>query len=453
MIDIIDRLYDAVWGAPALVLLTATGIYLSIGSGICQIRLFPKSVIRFVRLLINRVPRKDGTSSFQAVCTALAATVGTGNLAGVAGAITLGGPGAIFWMWVCAVLGMIIKFSEAALSVRFRHKKGNRYLSGPMYMIDIGMGSRWHWLAVCYAFLCTVAVFGVGNATQINTVAYALDGALRAIGIKEIGWINIAVGALFAVLILLTLMWGAAKIGSVTERLVPFASMLYILLCLIALLMRFNRIPQAFSCIIRGAFSPHAVTGGIVGSCICVLRIGASRGVFTNEAGLGTAGIAHGSADVSNPISQGMMGIVEVFLDTIVICTITALVILCSDVWIPYGNDAGVSLTVHAFANIYGVWIGIPITIILFLFAFATILGWGLYGGRCAQYLFGKSAWKTMVWLQAGVAVVSTILNVATVWKITEIINGLMMIPNLTAVIYLSPELFRMISKYKDLSF
>ena len=445
---ILEKAYGLVWGVPALVLILGVGLYLSIRTGFVQLRLFPAALRLFWRRLTGRERSGNGVSPFQALCTALAATVGTGNLAGVAGAIAIGGPGAIFWMWVCAILGMVTKLAEAALAVRYRVSEGGERLGGPMYIISRGMGRRWAWLGGVYSFFGVVAAFGVGNATQINAVITSVNDCITAFGgiVSRQG--NLVMGVVLGVIILLTLLGGAGRIGAVAEKLVPLAAAGYLLLGSIVLLLRADAVPGAFASIFQGAFSPCAATGGMVGSMITTLRTGVSRGVFTNEAGMGTAGIAHGSAEVGHPIDQGLMGIVEVFLDTVVICTMTAMVILCSGVAVPYGSDVGVSLTTGAFSSVLGDWVKVFIAAALCLFAFATVLGWGLYGARCAQYLFGRNVWNKFAWLQAITVILGAVLNTGTIWLIAETVNGLMAVPNLIALAVLSPELSRLILDY-----
>ena len=387
----------------------------------------------------------------RALCTALAATVGTGNLVGVAGASAIGGPGSIFWMWISAFLGMITKFAEAVLSVRYRELgKNGEYLSGPMYMIRKGMGSKWKCLAGVYAFFGAVAAFGVGNATQVNAVVGGINGVITAFGGKETLRSSILIGWGLTLLIGVILLGGANRIGQVAEKLVPFAAVAYIALALFVLFVCRNAIPMAISSIFEGAISPKAVTGGVIGTTMQALTVGARRGVFTNEAGMGTAAIAHGSADVKHPVEQGFMGIMEVFLDTIVICTLTALVILSSGIKISYGTDTGVTLTSQAFTAVCGNWVNILLAAILSCFAIATILGWGLYGMRCVQYLFGERYWRLFAWLQTGTIFVGAVLNTQTVWVMAEIVNGLMAIPNLIALICLSPELICLLKDYRS---
>ncbi len=446
--EILETVYSVVWGVPALVLILGVGGYLSLRTGFVQLRLFPKSCRDFWKRLTRR-NTTDGVSPFQALCTALAATVGTGNLAGVAGAIAIGGPGAIFWMWVCALLGMVTKLAEATLAVRYCVRQDGENLAGPMYIISQGMGKKYAWLGGIYCFFGVVAAFGVGNATQINAVITGINGCILSFGGVPTRRSDILIGVVLSVLVLTLLLGGAKRIGRVTELLVPFAATAYLLLGILVLLLRLDAIPYAFLSIIRGAFTPHAVTGGVLGSFLSTMRIGVSRGVFTNEAGMGTAAIAHGSATVSHPVEQGLMGIMEVFLDTVVICTMTALVILCSGVPIPYGMDVGVSLTANAFSAVLGDWVQVVIAASLCLFAFATVLGWGLYGARCAQYLFGKGVWNRFAWLQAATVILGTVLSTGTIWLLAEIINGLMAIPNLIALAVLSPELCRLLIDYR----
>ena len=450
MIKLLETINEFVWGIPALVLILGIGLYLSIRTGFAQFTLLPKAFAAFKRQFVRKSENPDGISPYRALCTALAATVGTGNLAGVAGAIAIGGPGSIFWMWICAIFGMVTKFAEATLAIRYRVKNAaGEYVGGPMYMISRGLGNKWKWLAAVYCFFGVVASFGVGNATQINAVIGGINSAVTALGGDSSYRGNLFLGILLAVLITVLLLGGAKRIGSIAERLVPFASVGYLLLGIVVLVMKAEEIPGAFSAIIQGAFAPKAVTGGMLGSAFVALRIGASRGVFTNEAGMGTASIAHAAAQVEHPVQQGLMGIMEVFLDTIVICTMTALVILCSGVQIPYGTDTGIILTTQAFSTVCGDWVCVPIALALCCFAIATVLGWGLYGARCAQYLFGENAWKIFVFFQAGTVILGAMLGTGTVWMLSEIVNGLMAIPNLIALAWLSPELVRLTKEYK----
>ena len=439
----IEYLNSIVWGAPTLCLILGLGIYFTRRLRFAQLRLLPKSF----KMLWGQFhkPAKPGEASpFSALCTALGATVGTGNIAGVAGAITIGGPGAVFWMWVSGFLGMILKYAEATLAVRYRVKRNGEHLAGPMYMIQEGLGISWIPMAKMYSFFGVVAAFGVGNATQIDAVLSAVEGAAVSCGVLLPGWWMAAAGAVLAVLVYRMFSAGAGRVGELAQKLVPAAAAAYILLGVGVLMTCREALPGVFIEILRGAFSPRAVTGGAVYSVFTSLRVGISRGVFTNEAGMGTAAIAHGAAQVEHPCQQGLFGIFEVFLDTIVICTITALVILCSGIPIPYGSSAGAELTTLAFASCYGSWAGILLSASLACFAIATILGWGLYGLRCAQYLLGDASWKQFALLQAAVVLLGSMVRSEIIWALAEVFNGLMAIPNLLTLWLLRFELYRL---------
>ena len=439
-----------VCGVPALLFILGVGIYLSVRTRFAQIRFFPRSLRMFAKQITGNSNGSDETSSYQAFCTALAATVGTGNLAGVAGAITIGGPGAVFWMWICGILGMITKFGEATLAVYYRVRKSDgTYIGGPMYMIEKGLPEKYRLLAMLYCMMGVVAAFGVGNSTQINAVIGGINSAFNTYDISlPMTW-KLVLGIFFAVTITLLMLGGMKRIGRATERMVPLASLFYIVLCIGALIICRHRVAETFSAIFRGAFLPKAVTGGVIGSMFISLRVGAARGVFTNEAGLGTASIAHAASNVKYPADQGLMGIMEVFIDTLVICTMTALVILSSGMEIPYGFDNGASVTAAAFVSVYGDWVSIPLAISLCLFAIASILGWGLYGGRCLQYLFGDGAWKPFVLVQAIVVVVGACLETGAVWLVAETVNALMAIPNLLTLVLLCPRLVILIKEFE----
>lgn len=449
MIQFLDLLNRFVWGIPALLLILAVGLLVSIRTKWVQFRLFPAAVRTFLK---PNQAASDGISPYRALCTALAATVGTGNLAGVAGAIAIGGPGAIFWMWICAILGMATKLAEATLSVRYRIKSSDgSYMAGPMYIIRQAMGKKWQILGSIYCFFGVVAAFGVGSATQINAVLGGVNSAIGALGGQESKTLNLVIGIGLAILTTTVLLGGAKRISAAATWLVPFASVFYLVLCIGVLFVKSQTIPAAFSAIFQGAFSPRAITGGAVGSLFTAVRIGASRGVFTNEAGMGTAGMAHGTAQVQHPVQQGLMGIMEVFLDTIVICTMTALVILCSGISIPYGEDLGIQITADAFSSVYGSWVNIPLAFALCCFAVATIIGWGLYGVRCAEYLFGGNVWRWFAILQAASVILGAVLSTGTVWSLSETANGLMAIPNLIMLTRMTPELSRLVKEYKTI--
>ena len=447
MKDIIVNINDIVWGAPALVLILGVGGYLSLRLGFVQVSLFPEALRQFFRQLIPGKGREK--SSFQALCTALAATVGTGNLVGVAGAICIGGPGAVFWIWICGILGMATKYAEAVLAVRYRVKTQTGYSGGPMYIITQGLPGKFHFLAYFYALFGVIASFGVGNVTQIHAAITGIREALLVFHRTPGRSFDLLLAAALAVLVGFCLFGGAKRIASAAEALVPFAALGYLLLCLGLLILKRRNIPSAIIRIVQGAFSPRAVTGGMIGSAFQVLRIGCSRGVFTNEAGMGTASIAHAGAGDVPPAQQGLMGIMEVFLDTILICTLTALAILVSDVPVPYGVDMGGQLTSRAFSVVYGRGAAVWLAMVLTLFALATVIGWGLYGARCAEFLFGNKAWRYFSVLQVVSIVAGSCLETATVWQLAEAVNGLMAIPNLITLAVLTPEVVRLTKDYK----
>lgn len=457
MLNTIEIINNAVnnfiWGVPAMVCIISVGLYLSIGTGFLQIRKFSYAI----RVTMGRMLRKKDASAgtmtpFQAVCTALAATVGTGNIAGVAGAIAIGGPGAVFWMWVSAILGMCTKFSEVTLAVYYREtNQHGDMVGGPMYYIKNGLGKKWQWLAVLFSAFGVLTVFGTGNATQVNTITTAINSALlnyRIISEDSVGVSSLIMGIILAALVALVLLGGIKRIGRVTETLVPFMALLYIILAFGVVFLNIKQVPAVFSAIIRGAFQPSAVTGGVIGSFFLSMKKGVSRGIFSNEAGLGTGSIAHACADTNKPVKQGLFGIFEVFADTIVICTLTALVILCSGVPIQYGEAAGAELTILGFTSIYGNWVSIFTAVAMCCFAFSTIIGWGLYGARCIEFLFSAWVIKPFMIVYSLVAILGATMNLGLLWSIAETFNGLMAIPNLVAVFLLSGTVFKLVREY-----
>ena len=457
MLSTIESVNSAVnnfiWGVPAMICIIGVGLYLSIRTGFLQIRKFPYAMKVTIGRMLRKRDASDGAlTPFQAVCTALAATVGTGNIAGVAGAIAIGGPGAVFWMWISALLGMCTKFSEVTLAVHFHetNAEGDR-VGGPMYYIKNGLKKHWHWLAYLFAAFGVLTVFGTGNATQVNTITTAIDSALFNYGIigkDSVGTLNLIIGIVLAILIGMILLGGIKRIGQVTEKLVPFMAAIYVILALGVVVLNFQNIPSVFGSIFEGAFSPASVTGGAVGSFFMSMKKGVSRGIFSNEAGLGTGSIAHACADTKKPVKQGFFGIFEVFVDTIVICTLTALVILCSGVPIGYGQAAGAELTISGFTATYGGWVSIFTAIAMCCFAFSTIIGWGLYGVRCIEFLFGTRVNKPFMLVYSLVAIVGATMNLGLLWSIAETFNGLMVIPNLIAVFLLSGVVVKMVKDY-----
>ena len=457
MLQIIETINTAVnnfiWGVPAMVCIFGVGLYLSIRTNFLQIRKFPYAIKTTLGRIFRKRDASDGAiTPFQAVCTALAATVGTGNIAGVAGAIAIGGPGAIFWMWVSALFGMCTKYAEVTLAVHYREINANGELvGGPMYYIKNGLSKKWHWLAYLFAAFGVLTVFGTGNATQVNTITTAINSALlnyNVISESAVSTSNLIIGIIIAILIAMILLGGIKRIGHVTEKLVPFMALLYILLGLGVILLNIQNVPSVFASIFRGAFQPSAVTGGIIGSMFLSLKKGVSRGIFSNEAGLGTGSIAHACADTKKPVKQGMFGIFEVFTDTIVICTLTALVILCSGVPIAYGEAAGAELTISGFTSTYGSWISIFTAVAMCCFAFSTALGWGLYGARCIEFLFSEKVIKPFMVVYSLVAILGATANLGLMWNIAETFNGLMAIPNLIALFLLSGTVVKLTKEY-----
>lgn len=457
MLSVIESVNNVVnnfiWGVPAMICIIGVGLLLSIRTGFLQIRKFPYAMkVTLGRMLKKREASDGALTPFQAVCTALAATVGTGNVAGVAGAIAIGGPGAVFWMWISAILGMCTKFSEVTLAVHFRetNEKGE-LVGGPMYYIKNGLKKHWHWFAYLFSAFGVLTVFGTGNATQVNTITTAIDSALynyNIISEDAAPMLNLIIGIVLAGLIALILLGGIKRIGQVTEKLVPFMAVMYIVLALGVVLLNIKNVPHVFGEILAGAFRPASVTGGAVGSFFMSMKKGVSRGIFSNEAGLGTGSIAHACADTRKPVKQGFFGIFEVFVDTIVICTLTALVILCSGVPIGYGEAAGAELTINGFTSVYGGWVSIFTAVAMCCFAFSTIIGWGLYGTRCIEFLFGFRANKPFMLLYALVAIVGATMNLGLMWSIAETFNGLMVIPNLIAVFLLSGVVVKLVREY-----
>ena len=443
-----------IWGIPAMVCIIGVGLLLSVRTGFLQIRKFPYAIRTTIGRIFRRKDASDGAMTpFQAVCTALAATVGTGNIAGVAGAIAIGGPGAVFWMWCSALLGMCTKFAEVTLAVHFRERnKNGELVGGPMYYIKNGLGIRWQFLAVLYSLFGVLTVFGTGNATQVNTIVTAIDSALLATGSGLNGilpTLNLIVGVVVAMMVAMVLLGGVKRIGSVTEKLVPFMALFYIVLALGVVALNYRRFPAVLASIVGGAFDPQAVTGGAIGSVFLSMQKGVSRGIFSNEAGLGTGSIAHACADTHKPVKQGMFGIFEVFADTIVICTLTAMVIMCSGVPVGYGSAAGAELTISGFTATYGGWSSIFTAVALCCFAFSTIIGWGLYGSRCIEFLFhtDKVVGPFLV-VYSFVSILGATVDLGLLWSIADTFNGLMSIPNLIALLLLSGTVAKLTKEF-----
>ena len=449
MLESIIKINQAVngfiWGVPAMICIIGVGLLLSVRTRFIQVRKFGAALKNTIGKIFDKTQAKDGSMSpFQAVCTALAGTVGTGNIAGVAGAIALGGPGAIFWMWCSAFLGMCTKFSEVTLAIHFREKNANgEYVGGPMYYIKNGLSKKWHFLAVLYALFGVLTVFGTGNATQVNTIVSSIHSALHNLHIID-GTVderaNLIFGIFIAAFVAMVLLGGIQRIGQVSEKLVPFMAALYAILAIGVVILHISRVPAVFAMIFKSAFTPQAATGGIIGSMFLSMKKGVSRGIFSNEAGLGTGSIAHACADTNNAVHQGMFGIFEVFMDTIVICTLTGLVILLGAPNIVYGQAAGAELTISGFTATYGGWVSIFTAVAMCCFAFSTIIGWGLYGSRCIEFLGGEKLVRPFLVAYSFVSIIGATINLGLLWDIADTFNGLMAIPNLIALLILSGQ-------------
>ena len=440
-------LNDFIWGVPAMVCIMGVGIYLTIGTKFIQARKFGYAMKNTLGKVFSKSEAKAGSiTPFQAVCTALAATVGTGNIAGVAGAIAIGGPGAVFWMWISALLGMCTKFAEVTLAVEYRERnQDGEYAGGPMYYIKNGLGKKWMWLAYLYCIFGAFTVLGTGNATQVNTITASIDSALLNYNIISDGavpMVNLVIGIIICILVGLILLGGIKRLGQVTEKLVPVMALIYIALGIGLIIINIGKVPAVFGAIFQGAFNPSAVTGGIVGSFLISMRRGVSRGIFSNEAGLGTGSIAHACADTDKPVEQGMFGIFEVFMDTIVICSLTAFTVLCgveSGVAIEWGQSAGTELVAAAFGTVFGGKAGAMIVAVgITLFALSTILSWSLYGTRCFEFLTGGRGVKAYQIIFVIVVIIGATLELELVWDIADTLNGFMAVPNLVALLGLS---------------
>ena len=434
-----------VWGLPMLVLLMGAGLFLSLRTGFVQFRKFGHAMKNTIGKIFQKTEAKAGSvTPFQAMTTALAATVGTGNIAGITWAVTLGGAGAIFWMWIAALLGMCTKYAEIVLAIKFRERNAEGdWVGGPMYYIRNGLGKNWKWLSVLFALFGALAAFGIGNAVQVGNITDSLNSAIQtfvpAAAASE-GAIALVIGVIVAIIVAITSLGGIQRIGSVTEKMVPFMSLLYIVGSLAVVFANLDKLGGVFSMIFQGAFAPSAVVGGVGGIAIkeCITW-GVKRGVFSNEAGLGSAPIAHAAADVDHPVKQGLFGIFEVFVDTIVICTLTGLTLLVSGIDLNYGVKGTTALNMQAFATVLGnevsaVIIGVGIA----LFALSTILSWALYGGRCVEFLLGNKARKVYLWVFVAICIVGATMDLGLAWDIADTLNGLMAIPNLIALIGLS---------------
>lgn len=444
-----------VWGPVMLALLVGTGIYLSIAVGFIQFTKIGYWWKNTIGKIFKKGEAGDGEiTPLQAVSTALASTVGTGNIAGVTGAIILGGPGAVFWMWVSALFGMVTKFSEVTLAVKYRERneKGD-WCGGPMYYIKNGLGPKWKWLGTVFAVLGAIAAFGIGNIAQVNSIADSVKSVAIAFNEdaanKEM-LICLITGICVAIFVALVLLGGVKRIGQVTEKLVPGMAVIYIVCALIVVFANISAVPGVFASIFKGAFNPAAVTGGAAGMSIkLAMTKGVGRGVFSNEAGLGSAPIAHAATSERNPVKQGLYGIFEVFMDTIVICTLTAMVILCSGTTVNYGTAAGAELTISGFTTTYGGWASIFTAVALCCFAFSTIIGWGLYGSRFIAFLCrSDKVVRPFFVVYSFVSILGATMDLGLMWSIADTFNGLMSIPNLIALLLLSGTVAQLTKEY-----
>jgi len=464
--EIVNFLNGIAWGPWMLILLVGTGVYLSARVGFIQFSKFGYAMKNTLGKLFKKQNAGEGeVTPFQALATALAATVGTGNIAGVTGAIAVGGPGAVFWMWLSALFGMVTKYAEVVLAVRYRERnaKGD-WVGGPMYYIKNGLGAKWNWLAMVFCVLGAMAAFGIGNMTQVNTIAGSINNAIDAFGgntmaasFEAFGQVipvsSIVIGALVSVIVAMTLFGGIKRIGSVTEKMVPVMAAIYIVCAMSVVVTNIGSVGKVFAMIFQGAFSAEAALGGAFGITIMTtIQKGVGRGVFSNEAGLGSAPIAHAATSETDPVKQGMYGIFEVFMDTIVICTLTSFTVLCgveSGVAINWGQSAGTELISAAFATVFGDKIGAVIVAVgISLFALSTILSWSLYGTRCFEFLTGGKYVRIFQTVFVVMVVVGATLELELVWNIADTLNGFMAIPNLVALLGLSGVVIKLTKEH-----
>jgi len=464
----ISALDDVAWGSVVQCLLVGVGIILTIGTGFVQFRHFGHAMKNTLGKVFKKQEKagKGEVTPLQALTTALAATVGTGNIAGVTTAIVIGGPGAVFWMWLCALVGMCTKFAEVTLSVHFRERndKGD-WVGGPMYYIKNGLGKGYRWLGVLFCIFGALAAFGIGNATQIQSIGEAIGSAINAlggnvsagmitVGSSSFTLCNLIVGIVVAIIVALVLFGGLKRIGSVTERIVPVMAVVYIICTLIVILANARHLGTVFGMIFKGAFNAEAALGGAFGITIATsISKGIARGCFSNEAGLGSAPIAHAATSETNPVKQGFFGVFEVFMDTIVICTLTALTVLCGycsmGVDIAWGTSGGAALVSAAIGSVLGGGLGsVILALCLALFALSTVLSWSLYGTRCFEYLFGTKASIGYKIVFVLFAIVGATLSLNDAWNLADALNGFMAIPNLIAVLSLSPIVIKLTRDY-----
>ena len=459
--NVLVAIDDFVWGVPLIVLILAGGLLLTARLGLLQIRKLPLALKFMVK---NEEDGEGEVSSFGALCTALSATIGTGNIVGVATAIAAGGPGALFWMEVAAFLGMATKYSEGLLAVKYRViDKENHALGGPFYYIEKGMGIKWKWLAKIFAFFgVCVGLMGIGTFSQVNGIASAIvnffDPAqawtVSIPGIGTYSWTVVIASLILAVCVALVLIGGVKRIAKVSEIIVPFMAVIYVVMGLVIIICNITEVPAAIVTIVKGAFNPQAVTGGIVGSMIVAMQKGIARGIFSNESGLGSAPIAAAAAQTKEPVRQGLVSMTGTFIDTIIVCTMTGLAIVLTGAWQVEGLE-GVQITTYAFNNGLPIPAGVSsflLMLCLVFFAFTTILGWDYYSERCLEYLTGgkKKVIKVYRWLYIFAVFIGPYMTVAAVWTIADIFNGLMALPNMIALFALSGVVVKETKAYFD---
>ncbi|CYU54918.1 sodium:alanine symporter family protein [Streptococcus suis] len=439
MLELFKAINNLVWGPPLLLLLVGTGVYFTLRLGVFQIGKLPTAF----RLIFSSDQSGQGdVSSFAALCTALAATVGTGNIVGVATAITTGGPGALFWMWVAAFFGMATKYAEGFLAIKYRTKDANgQAAGGPMHYITLGMGQKWKPLAIFFAISgVLVALLGMGTFSQVNSIASSMSASF--------GLAPQLVSIVTAISIAFFIFGGIEKISDVSTKIVPFMAILYILASLIVLVVHWNELLPTLGLVLKSAFSPAAAVGGFVGATVKeAIQRGIARGVFSNESGLGSAPIAAAAAKSDNPVEQGLISMTGTFIDTIIICTLTGLTILVTGQWSVEGLE-GAPLTQAAFATVFGNTGSIALTISLVLFAFTTILGWSYYGERCIEFLFGTKSILPYRLVFVTMVALGGFLKLDLIWTIADIVNGLMALPNLIALLALSPVIIKETRQY-----
>ena len=442
-----------------MILILGVGVYLSVRCGFIQFTRFGFIMKNTLGKAFEKTEKKEGAvSPFKAMCTALAASIGTGNIAGVSGAIAIGGPGAVFWMWMSALFGMCTKYAEVTLAIKYRQKnEAGDWVGGPMYYITNGLGKSWKWLASVFAVFGALAAFGTGNMTQINTIAGTINTAIAGYvpttdaQQTTIAWV---VSIVCAIICAIVLLGGIQRLADVCGLLVPVMAVIYIVASLAVIVLNIGAIPGALGAIFKGAFAPSSIAGGLAGVGIkTAITKGVGRGIFSNEAGLGSAPIAHAAADVDHPVKQGIFGVFEVFIDTIVVCTMTALVVLLGVGVqnIEYGNDIGANLTINGFESVYGS--GVPalaVAVCLTLFALSTVLTWALYGSRCVEFFLGYKASRVYQVNFCLFACIAGAVELSLAWAIADTLNGLMAIPNLIAVALLSPVVFKLTKEYFD---